>query len=379
MRPHLSVVNDPGASGSKVIAAPTYGRPASFHLHPEIVEVTHRDVLEMGLGDSSNPWSDASVTLPSGQTYFVGHKARQALGNSQVNFSKSTLAIPKTCAVLGALAEHYQLGKQFSVALAQPLPYLEVKDASRLVRELRDVLMNFSFNGDRYSLELCPIPTKKGDTPVLVVPEGTGLLQALRRTGPLDSAAIFLMGHRDLTVLLVSQGKANESASTNFSKIGFCRFVDEVSRRAALVSTPEIQYRLPQMLYKAKFNPGLLQALAKMVVPDSAVPAKLEEIQTAIAEAEVTYWDEVKNWLDDVFRLHRLDLSLVGVGGGAATYFKERIEQYFAGINVLWDGGLDREVAQELPFDRLDIPRYADPFGVWKTLDLLLRKVGVRP
>lgn len=363
LQPDIILTIDTGTSQSKVFWKRwSQGNTELMLMGSEVLEITSADLVDTGLS-GGRPENDAFIELSNGNCYVVGMKAQQMRGKPPAGLSKYEFAAYKALAIIGAIAETANLPDHFTIALSALLPYKEYQDRKAFHDLLTTHLANFSFRGKRYSVDVIALEVK---------PEGAGLAQSRRNDDPRSfnqkNVLVVMVGQRDASLLPFKQGTPQNGQG---ARLGFEQFLEEVISRASLNLDIKDIGRLTEYVFQSD-DPKMLERIARMVVTESEIERKTEQIRDAIATAKTRYSRELLDWMRSALGQDLYELDEVIVSGGTALFLAEDLEAFFAeyGLQISWASQLRSQIHQTLGREIDDVLacRVADAFGVFKLL-----------
>jgi hypothetical protein len=363
LEPDILLTIDTGTSQSKVFWKRWAGGDTELMLiGSEFLEITGADLVDTGLS-GGRPENDAFIELSNGNCYVVGMKAQQMRGKPPAGLSKYEFAAYKALAIIGAIAETANLPEHFTIALSALLPYKEYQDRRAFHDLLTTHLASFSFRGRRYSVDAIALEVK---------PEGAGLAQSRRNDDPRsfnqNNILVVMIGQRDASLLLFKQGTPQNGQG---ARLGFEQCLDEVISRASLNLDVKEVGRLTEYVFQGD-DPKMLERIARMVVTESEVDRKTEQLRDAISIAKTRYSRDLLDWIRSTLGQDLYELNEVVVSGGTALFLRTDLEEFFAHYNLQlsWATSLQAQLHQTLEreVDSVLACRVADAFGVFKLL-----------
>ena len=362
----LTLTFDPGSSLSKVIYHLTDGRPRLLLMEPEVIELSLSSIdahlRTRGSLGITRPEDDVWLQCSdSQQCQVVGYLARQFLAAVRMNEVKYERALYKVLAAVGAIVQHMDLPRKFSIAISALLPYGEYQNAQRFQQLLKQQLKNYSFRGERLQVKLEAFECR---------PEGGGLAMArVMQNGAewfqQQTLAVLMFGHRNTSLLLFERGKL---AIGNTTDLGFHQLVDKVLNRTSGQSADSLTSAIYSIGSQIAPDNPQLQHLVKTRSPTEQ-KLEREQIVTAILTAREEYWSRLQDWLDTMLP----NVTEVIISGGAALYLHDELESYFNRTPTYWGTDLQRRLQDLLGLDyrsnRLDAEalsfRLIDVFGMY--------------
>ena len=362
--PDVIMTIDTGTSQSKVFWKHwSQGYTELLLMGSEFLEIAPSDLLDTGLS-GGRPENDAFLELANGKTYVLGMKAQQMRGKPPAGLSKYEFAAYKALAIIGTIAETANLPDSFTIALSALLPYKEYQDRKAFHDLLTSNLAGFNFRGRHYSVSALTLEVK---------PEGAGLAQSRRNDAPKSfsdrNILVVMVGQRDASLLPFKQGTPQSGQGV---RLGFEQFLEAIVSRASLNLDNRDAGRLTEYLFQTQENPKMVDRIARMVVTESEVGRKAEQIRDAISTAKNRYARDLLDWIKSALGQDLYEFDEAIVSGGAALYLKEELEAFFAEYNleVSWAANLQEQINQSLvyPVDSVLACRVSDAFGVFKLL-----------
>ena len=169
MMADITVAFDPGSLMSKAMSTVKPFKPELLLMEPEIAKVSQQSLIdyeENKLGNAS-PENSAWVEY-KGEYQAIGFLAKDRY-HADLNLvqPKFRIAMFKTLAILGSIAQKKSLPNGASVRLGFLLPYGEYEDRKLFEQIITSALASFRFRGEERSFEL---------ESYICRPEGFGLL-----------------------------------------------------------------------------------------------------------------------------------------------------------------------------------------------------------
>jgi hypothetical protein len=362
----LTLTFDPGSSLSKVIYNLADGRPRLLLMEPEVIELSLSSIdahlRTRGSLGITRPEDDVWLQcVDSQQCQVVGYLARQFLAAVRMNEVKYERALYKVLAAVGAIVQHMDLPRKFSIAISALLPYGEYQNAQRFQQLLKQQLKNYSFRGERLQIKLAAFECR---------PEGGGLAMArVMQNGAewfqQQTLAVLMFGHRNASLLLFERGKL---AIGNTTDLGFHQLVDKVLNRTSGQSADSLTSAIYSIGNQIAPDNPQLQHLVKTRSPTEQ-KLEREQIVTAILTAREEYWSRLQDWLDTILP----NVTEVIISGGAALYLHDELENYFNRTSTYWGTDLQRRLQDLVGLDyRSNRPdaealsfRLIDVFGMY--------------
>ena len=327
----LTLAVDPGGSYLKGFCTPNSFKPELILMEPEVAVVPQQsiEVYEHNKIGNAAPENSAWIEY-KGKYQAVGFLARKRFhADLQLQRRKFELALPKVLAMVGALAERYNLANGAAIRLGIVFPWGEYQDRALFRQLITEALANFRFRGRECSFGL--------DT-FICLPEGGGVLTRGRAPGSSlkeQIVAVVMVGYRDVSVLLVERGDMSNGCT---EPLGFARMIESVKCQTSGLN----QHKLVAAICKAgkNINP---KALAELVeTTDSAYrDDEVSGIRKAISGAREEYWMMLSGWLR--LRVPR-EVDEVILAGGTANYFRAELNAMFSHSHINWCEDLEKQL-----------------------------------
>jgi|GEM_PF-4656541 len=371
---------DNGLSATKAFWHVAGGPVQLMQLSPEIIEVKSENLLDTGLLGGS-PEDNALIEVVDGRLFAVGKQARDLRGKSPVEETKYQMSVYKILATVGAIAA--TLGAtRLELVVATLLPFSEYQDREQFIELLKEQLKEFSFRNT---------PVRVKIEKIIVKPEGSGIaISYMHREASFkhQNTLVLMLGHRDASLLPFEKGKPLTGLGEPLGdQLGFLELQKQVVTRAALNLNARNQARLPEYLFRAKFEPEYVQLIAEMAVTGAEVPKKTVRLVEAIQASQKWYVDTLAHWIKATLGPYLSSVDQVLVSGGTALYLQQELIGFFGGFRKLEDpdtvvwGGLESQ--QEIE-ERLGIEietelavRLADVYGLY--VDSIARFPNLEP
>lgn len=330
--PDVVMALDLGGFESKGWAglAPTYA-PQPFWMPPEVLSLpaaliddyhARRIVLQ-----ALTPQADAWVQWPgSAEPSVVGQLAQQFDAIARLDQLKYEGAIPKTLALVGAIAQQHHLDARFTLAAIVLVPYGELANSQALTTQLAAALKNFQFRGMRYRVRVSFLH---------LLPEATGIVQLWKELQATPAQqrqplVALMCGHRNCSLLVYEQGQFRRGFTNAW---GFAHFVDLVVQRTAGQSPDTLAPTLCQIDEQVvTASHPRLRALVRSTLPHNQV-AEAEQLAAAVNASRLEYWRKLQAWI--ARRLPTPCHALL-LGGGTSLYLMQELEAQFAAATVFW-------------------------------------------
>lgn len=328
----VTIAYDPGSLMSKAFFSLKPFKPELQLMNSEVAEASQKSLENYEETKLGNPNPENSAWIEyKGEYRAVGFLARDRFyADLKLEEPKFRLALYKTLALLGAIAQKNCLANGASVRLGFLLPYGEYEDRKLFEQMITEASAGFRFRGEERSFELesCTIR-----------PEGFGLLSRGRSPGSgnlKDRVIVVVMiGYRDASVYVMNRGIITRGLT---KELGFNKFVELVQPAAP----GQKAARLVAAICKAgpKINAKALAHLSRFSEPYLR-DAEISRVRTAIATAREQYWLMLSSWLRNC--LHK-EVDEVIVAGGTAYYYEREFNALFSGLSVNWCNELEEQV-----------------------------------
>lgn len=361
----IALAFDPSASMSKGMYAVTEAAintaqpPKWMVMEPEVVESTQAEIeaYEQQKIGQSQPENEAWLTLGK-QHYAVGYLARsQFNGWERHRELKYELAVYKVLAMVGAIATQYHLSNQCRLDLGLLLPYGEYEDRSRFERLLREALLQFSFRGRPFWIEL---------ESLICLPEGGGLIvRGLTKDPKQHSALVLMVGYRNVSYLRQERGQIVEGQTAN---LGFLQLLEKICQMTSGY-TP-VQLIEPVFQAGATVERKILKPLIRSRHP-LAQKSELNELVAAVKAARKTHYNNLITWLESR-RLPQVDE--VVLSGGTAHYYRSELSEYFPRGH--WAEYLEQDLQKRVLAEAYRY-RLTDLYGFWFYLNHQIRRAAL--
>ena len=351
-----------------------------MRLSPEIIEVQSENVLDTGLL-GGKPEDNALVEVSDGRLFAVGKQARDLRGKSPIEETKYQMSVYKILATVGAIATTLGVTR-LELTLATVLPFSEYQDRKEFIELLKEQLKEFSFRNT-------PIRCKIEN--IAVKPEGAGISITYMHREPEfkeQNTLVLMLGHRDASLLPFEQGKPLTGLGEPLGdQLGFLELQKQVVTRAALNLNARNQSRLPEYLFRARFEPKYVQLITEMAVTGTEIKKKAARLQEAIAASQKWYVDTLTHWIKATLGPFLNSVDRVLISGGTALYLQQELIDFFSGFSnledpdaVIW-GGLESQPEIEkrlgVSIDTELAVRLADVYGLY--VDTIARFPALEP
>lgn len=331
--PDLTIAFDPGSSLGKVFFTLKTFQPELLLMEPEVAQVPQRSLEAYEEGKIGTPAPENAAWVEyRGQCRAVGFLAQDRFyADLKLEDPKFELALYKTLAVVGAIAQQKSLPNGASLLLGVLLPYGEYEDRKVFERLITEALAGFRFRGEERSFELINFVCR---------PEGFGLLSRGRTPGSSlrdRVIAVVMLGYRNTSVLVMNRGVMTQGETAD---LGFCKLVAMVQR----LTSGQKPLKLAAAISKAgpKISAKALAHLAR--VSDSALrDEEIAQIREAIAAARAEYWLMLGDWLR---KRIPLEVDEVMLAGGTAYYWQRELNALFPQAEISWCTRLEEQITQ---------------------------------
>lgn len=351
----LTLAVDPGGSFLKGFFTLETFKPELILMEPEVAVVPLHSLesYEQSKIGSSSPENSAWIEY-KGKYQAVGFLARKRFhAGLQLQRRKFELALPKVLAMVGAIAEKYDLPNGSTVRIGILLPWGEYRDRELFNALITEALANYKFRGNEKSFVLDLF---------ICLPEGGGVLTRGRAPGSSlkeQTVAVVMLGYRDASILLVERG---EMSVGHTEPLGFAKLIDSVKSQTSGLN----DQKLVAAICKAGKNVSP-KALEQLVVSlDSAYKNhELSTIRAAISNAREEYWMMLCQWLK--LQVPR-SADEVLLAGGTANFLRTELNNFFSFSQVNWCEHLEKQVnnsfSSQMAAKSLDY-RLTDVYGLF--------------
>ena len=307
-------------------------KPEVLLMEPEValVSLQSLEAYEQNKIGNASPENTAWIEY-KGKYQAVGFLARKRFhAGLQLQKRKFELATPKVLAMVGAIADKYDLPNGSEIRLAIVFPWGEYQDRALFKQTITDALANYKFRGRDKAFVL--------DT-FICLPEGGGVLTRGRDPGSSlkeQTVAVVMLGYRDASILLVERGEMNSGRT---EPLGFAKMIESVKGRTSGLN----QYKLASVICKAgkNVNPKALIELTESIDADYQ-DYEISTIRKAIADARVEYWMMLSQWLK--LQVTR-DADEIILAGGTANFLRSELNSLFSYTKVNWCEELENQIA----------------------------------
>ncbi|PSB30605.1 ParM/StbA family protein [Chlorogloea sp. CCALA 695] len=331
-----TIACDLGSLKSKFFYTVKQFKPELMLIESEVAKVSqqsieeHEEVVKLG---SLTPENFAWVEY-KGEHRAVGFLAKDRF-NADLNLQapKVQLALYKTLAAIGAIAQKNGIANGTSVSLGLLFPYGEYQDHKLFQEMIAEAIGSFRFRGEERSFELERLVCR---------PEGFGLVSRGRLAGSGSlkerTIVVIVVGYRDASIYVWQRGAISKGAT---KELGFNKLIKAVQ----LYAPNQQASRLAAAICKAgaKISIKALGHLSRFHDPSDAVlrDKEIAELRKAIARAKEQYWLDLCGWL----RNHiPVEIDEVIVTGGTAYYYEREFNALFASTGVNWGSELEEQV-----------------------------------
>lgn len=349
----ITIAFDPGSIKSKAVFSLKPFKPELMLMGAEVASVSQKsleDYEEIKLG-SPSPENSAWIEY-KGEYRAIGFLAQDRF-HADLNLvePKFRLALYKTLALIGAIAQKKCLPNGSSVRLGLLLPYGEYADRRLFEEMITEAVANFRFRGEEKNFELESYVCR---------PEGFGLLSRARTPGSClkeQAVLVIMVGYRDASAYVMNRGTITKGAT---AELGFNKFLEIVK----VYAPNQKAARLVAAICKAgpKISAKALVHLARFSEPSLRDP-EVSRIREGIAIAKEQYWLSLVNWLKSFIPS---EVDEVIIAGGTAYYYEREFNALFNGTPVNWGNELEEQVNQcfhaKIAENGLSF-RLTDPYG----------------
>ncbi len=327
----LTIAVDPGGSFLRGFSTLDSFKPETVLMEPEVTLVTKQSIerYERDRVGSAAPENVAWVEY-RGEYWAVGQLARKRFSASlQLKKLKFELALPKVLAIVGALAEKYDLPNGAVIRLGILFPCGEYQKRAAFKQLLTEALANFRFRGKECSFVLDIF---------ICLPEGGGVLTRGRAPGSsLKDQIVYvvMIGFRDVSILPVERGDMNNGYT---EPRGMSNMIQAIKNGTGVLDT----HKLLTAICKAGkgVNPKTLAELVENVAP-AYKDGEISLIRQAIIEAREEYWMMLSQWLR--LQVPR-EADEIILAGGTANYFRPELNALFPHSQINWCEELEKQL-----------------------------------
>lgn len=331
----ITIACDLGSLLSKNFYTVKPFKPELLTMESEVAKVSqqsleeHEEVVKLG---SLTPENFAWVEY-KGEHRAVGFLAKDRF-NADLNLQapKVQLALYKTLAVIGAIAQKNGIANGASVSLGLLFPYGEYQDHKLFQEMMAEAIGSYRFRGEEKSFELQRLVCR---------PEGFGLVSRGRSGGSNlkeRTIVVIVVGYRDASIYVWQRGAISKGAT---KELGFNKLIKAIQ----LYAPNQPASRLAAAICKAgvKVSIKALGHLSRFHDPSDAAlrDKEISELRKAILRAREQYWLDLCGWL----RNHTpVEIDEVIVTGGTAYYYEREFNALFANTGVNWGSELEEQV-----------------------------------
>lgn len=362
MSQEATIVFDGGTSNSKIIASfpdnnsvsneenhylvSPWIRQIDKESYQELLEEKIEEETQISLNDSLISFIDPKT---SKMVYWQISTAIARKGVLFLEDRKFENLMVKVLAFMGYLAKNHY--REIEINLGILLPLDEIDDRKDLAKWLRQI-----FEGDGFRIDSRKVNNVRIKR-LNIKPEGYGIIKnaSTQKTG------IFIIGHNDMTWLYSFEGDINKDLSKTFPSTG----MHDVIEKLKYPITNE--FEAARILSEAGKDSDreILRKLTHTKSDD-----ELDRLIEELNKARKKYWRERR---EDICHLSIELADEVFIGGGAAYYFKEEIQQLFKKhkIRVNWCSDLKKEFCQrfDLRTSNKTTNLFLDCYGYFKFLN----------
>lgn len=362
----LTISFDPGASLSRVFFTLDSGQPELLLMEPYTALIPLQSLLdyeEDAIGTSSP--EDSAWIEYNQQCWGVGFICHRFYADLKLEQPKFELAVYKTLAVVGAIAQKKSLPNGATIRLGILFPYGEYSDRKLFEASITAALLNFQWRGEQRSFEVVEFVCR---------PEGFGLLSRGRSSAynlRSRKIAVVMIGYRNASILIMDRGAMTNGTTED---LGFHKLVSAVQRQVA----GQKSLILAASICAAgnKINPKALLPLVRVEDP-LLQELEVSQIRSAISTAREEYWVLLSNYL---LRHIPTDIDEIIFAGGTSQYFKSDLNRLFRRPEKVSCDALEYLVQQEFLFSKTksDLSfRLTDNYGFFSYLCKNSQQVAV--
>lgn len=332
--PDLTISFDPGASLSRVFFTLNSSKPELLLMEPYAALIPLQSLLayEQDAIGTSTPEDSAWIEYKD-QCWGVGYICQQFYADLKLEQPKFELAIYKTLAVVGAIAQKKSLPNAATIRLGILFPYGEYSDRKLFEQSITAALANFRFRGEQRSFQLESFVCR---------PEGFGLLSRGRKsTSNLGERkiAVVMIGYRNASILIMDRGVMTNGITED---LGFHKLVKTVQRLVAGQKSLSLTAAICDA--GSKINPKALTPLVRVQDP-SLQEIEVSQIRSAIVTARNEYWLLLSSYL----RNHvPSDIGEIIFAGGTSHYFRTDLNKLFRRPEKICCDALEYLVEREI-------------------------------
>lgn len=331
MSADLTIAFDPGSTSGRAFYTLKPYNPELLVMDPEIAKVSQGRIegYKASYLGSRVPENDAWVEY-KGQCRAVGFLARHDFhADLNTEDSKLKLAMWKTLALIGAIAQNKELSNGVKIYLGLLLPYREYEDRKLFESLIAEAIGGYCFRGEKRSFELDKFVCR---------PEGFGLVSRGRPPGRSlrdRVIVVIVVGYRDASVYTMNRGAISQGKS---ERMGFKLLIDTVQSQTSDLDPHELIAAVSKA--GPKVSVKALQTLARdldFVSPEIEV----SQIRSAVLMAREQYWLTLSEWIGRNTPSH---IDEVIVGGGTAYYYRREFDALFSQAKPNWCDHLEEQV-----------------------------------
>jgi hypothetical protein len=320
-------------------------QPQLLLLAPEIASVPSASIHNYEQYKVSVSYPENSAWLMVNDTYYV----LGALAHDRFRVEpclkeiKSNSAWYQILALVGCIAQRHKLTPNFSLNLAILLPYDEFNVRDRFGERLEQLLADFTFRGEKFSVSLARF---------LCYPEGSGIFLRGRTASkkkpnnPKEiTIAVIMMGYRNTSLLVFDRGEL-KIAKTNLQ--GFEQMVESVKAQVP----GQTSERLNRAICQARTKKGkrAYQEISRLKELEWR-EKEVAVLERAVLQAREEYLRIVLDFLgQNLAQWECLDEFIVS--GGTALYLKKELTEHlrtYPGATINWCDSLEQRVQQVFP------------------------------
>ena len=334
---------DTGNSGTKIVYSfPETGKIHSLLMSSALAEVS---LERMQNKLSRSNWIGQS--RPEQEAWLRNGNEIVAVGEFAEEFDpidcrtkpKYENALYKILAAIGVIIQTHRVSKrkQFKIQLGLLLPWDEYKTQKLLVEELKRLLSEFEFRGQKIRVKI---------RDCICYPEGGGIASSRIKQEQADwlkkqRLGILMLGDRNCTALYFERGKLKDGASP---LIGFSFLLDQIIKDTPyLLSQDKSRENLSSAIFQGidlakrwttksdKSGRPLWQEIPSIknlatARNENLRKAEVEDIDKAITAYSIEWEQKLSKLIQEVFPDSLTELN---VGGGALLFYAPFIKEYF--------------------------------------------------
>ena len=358
---------DLGSSLSRAIycTSSSYFKPKLIFLSPEVIQVSEKNIENYEQYNIVETKLEDSLWLKWSQSYFaVGSLAKKNFNSLQsLQLVKIDCFITRTLALVGCLAQKYELSSHFSISLGILLPWNQLHKRERFNAQLSEALANYIFRGQSLSVQL---------ESCIVLPKGGGIFVRGRIPPPLEekpinpkeiNIAVIMLGYHHSSILLIEKGVLTKGVTENF---GLVRMIEELQ---ILMPNHSLDVLIPVICQaRNKLGDRILEVLA------NSTKQGRREIETAkiaqkIAEVREKYVHLLNDWLFQHLT-SQTPIDEFIISGGTSLYLKPELITLLKPFNsvINWCDSLEIRILKTFGHTVSDHSlecRLADVYGLF--------------